>query len=55
MNLLADLTHQPELIATNDLRISSANEKQKTLTVRLAVSGLVPKRLVPEKKGLGSF
>ena len=50
VNLLADLANQPQLLATSDLRIAAANPKQKTVTVRMTVSGIVPKRLVPEKK-----
>ncbi len=52
LNFLADLGSQPELLATNDVRISAADAKQKTIYVRLTVAGVVPKRLVPEKKGL---
>jgi hypothetical protein len=55
LNMLADISAQPELIATSEIRILQANEKQKTIPVRLMVSGLVPKSLVPEKKGLTSF
>lgn len=51
VNMLADLSARPELVATSDLRMSAANPKQKTVNVRLAVSGIVPKKLVPEKKG----
>lgn len=50
VQMLADLSARPELVATNDMRIAAANPKQKTVNVRLAVSGIVPKRLVPEKK-----
>jgi hypothetical protein len=53
VNLLADMTAQPELIATSELRVSAANQKDKTITVRLIVSGVVPRKLVPEKRGLG--
>lgn len=54
VNLLADLTAQPELIATHELRISQYGEpKQKLISVRLTVSGVLPKRLAPERKGLG--
>ena len=50
LNFLADLTGQPEALATTDLRISAGDAKQKTVTVRLTVAGIVPKRLVPQKK-----
>ena len=52
VNFLADLTKQPEAIATTELRVAAADTKQKTISVRLTVSGVVPRRLVPEKKGL---
>lgn len=55
VNFLADLTRQQELLATRDLRINATNLKEKRITVRLTVSGIVPKRLVPEKRGLASF
>ena len=51
VNMLSDLANRPELVATSDLQISAANPKQKTITVRLRVSGIVLRRLVPEKKG----
>jgi Type II secretion system (T2SS), protein M subtype b len=51
VNYLADLTRQKEILATHDIRISSTQSKQKLLSVRLTVTGVVPKRLAPEKKG----
>ena len=55
VNLLAALANEPQLLATSEIRISAANAKQKTIQVRLSVSGAVPKKLVPEKKGLAAF
>lgn len=55
VNLLSAITAQPELIATEQLRIGIADPKQKTLNVQLTVSGVVPRKLVPEKKGEPSF
>lgn len=55
VNLMADLTSQPEALATSDLRVSVAKPKEKTINVRVTVSGVAPRRLVPEKKGLASF
>ncbi|MBI4905272.1 MAG: hypothetical protein HY820_16680 [Acidobacteria bacterium] len=54
LNILSELTAQQELLAVNELRVYSANAKQKTTNVRLMVTALVPKKLVPEKKG-GAF
>ncbi len=55
VNLLADLTAQPELVAPGDLRITSADRRQKSMQVRLTFSGVVPRALVPEKKGGPAF
>lgn len=54
VNILVGLAARPELIASNDLRITSANAKEKTIGVRLTVSGVVSKKLVPGKKGSGA-
>ena len=51
VNMLADLAAQPELLATSDIRVSSGASKEKVMQVRLSVSGIVPKKLIPEKKG----
>ena len=49
VNLLAALQAEPQLVATSDLRVLSSNAKEKTVAVRLAVSGVVPRRLAGEK------
>ncbi len=49
VQMMADLSARPELVSMNDLRMAAANPKQKTVNVRMGVSGIVPKRLVPEK------
>jgi hypothetical protein len=51
INLIAALGAQPELITSTDLRVSSTNAREKTVSVRLAFAGVVPRRLVPERKG----
>ena len=55
VNFLADLSQAPELIVPSEERILSANQKEKTMIVRMVLAGVVAKRLVPEKKGLGAF
>jgi hypothetical protein len=52
VNLLAALSAQPEAISTDDIRCGAANPKSKVMPVRLTVSGLVPRKLLPEKKGM---
>jgi hypothetical protein len=54
VNILVGLAARPEMIASNDMRLTSANAKQKTIGVRLTVSGIVPRKLVPGKKGAGT-
>jgi hypothetical protein len=53
VNILAALPSQPELVSTSDLRVTSSNAKEKTVGVRLTLSGVVPRRLVPEKSKNG--
>jgi hypothetical protein len=54
VNVLAAIPAQPEWIATSDLRVMSSNAKEKTVGVRLTLSGVVPRRLVPEKPKAGA-
>ena len=51
VNLLAAIAARPELISTSELRITSGNPKDKTMGVRLGITGVVPRKLVPEKTG----
>lgn len=51
LNVITEVTSQPELAAAQEMRIYSANQKQKTTNVRLTVTAAVPRRLVPEKRG----
>jgi hypothetical protein len=58
INLLADLSTQPELLTTSELQVAASNFKEKTVNVRLAISGvtsrkLVPEKLISQKKGSG--
>jgi hypothetical protein len=55
VNYLAALSAQPEIVASDEIRFGTAHPKQKTMPVRLTVSGIVARALVPEKllkKGL---
>jgi hypothetical protein len=54
VNMMVGLAARPELIASNEMRVTSANPKTKTIGVRLTVSGVVPRKLVPSKKGAAS-
>jgi hypothetical protein len=55
VNFLAALSAQPELTATEEIRLGTSHPKQKTIPVRLTISGLVARRLVPVRKGLSEF
>jgi hypothetical protein len=55
VNFLAALTREQELVATDDIRVSTSNVKDKTVMVRLTLAGVVPKNLVPVKKALMVF
>jgi hypothetical protein len=54
VNLLTALGNQPEILATYDIHVSGGNDKKKGIQVRLSVSGIVPRKLIP-KKGTASF
>jgi hypothetical protein len=51
INLLSSIGARPELVAPSDLRVTSSSPKEKTLGVRLTLTALVPRKLVPVKKG----
>ncbi len=55
VNYLTYLSTQPEIIATDDIRFVGSNQKLKTNQVRLTIAGLVPRKLVPVRKGVASF
>ena len=51
INLLAALADQPQILATNAIHINtSADIKKKLVQVRMGVSGIVPRKLLPQKK-----
>ena len=49
VNILAGIAARPELVATSELRIGASNPKEKTVAVHMTLSGVVPRKLVPEK------
>lgn len=54
VNFLASLAAQPQILFTRELQINASNAKQKTINVRLTAAAVVPRQLVPDKKG-GAF
>ena len=55
VNFLAAIANEPQILATNEINITGGGDKKKNIVVRLSLSGVVPKRLVPAKRGLGAF
>jgi hypothetical protein len=55
VNFMAGLSREPELIGPSDIRMTAQNPKDKTVTVRMILGGLVPRKLVPEKKGFSAL
>ena len=51
VNLLASLADQPQILSTNEIRVNGGTDKNKNIQVRLTVTALVPRKLLPEKKG----
>jgi hypothetical protein len=54
VNFLAQLANEPLILATNNIHINGLNDKKKSIQVRLSLSGVVPRKLVPVKK-VGMF
>ncbi len=52
INFLAALTHEEQLITPAGLHVAAGNTKEKTVAVRMTLTGIVPRKLVPEKKVL---
>jgi hypothetical protein len=54
VNFLSILANEPEILATSDIHITGGNDKNKNVQVRLSISGVVSRNLVPKKKGPGA-
>jgi hypothetical protein len=55
VNLLTAIGNQPQILSTNEIHVTGGNDKQKRVQVRLSVSAAVPRKLLPEKKGVSAF
>jgi type II secretion system (T2SS) protein M len=51
VNFLAALASEPQILATNQINISGGSDKKKNVQVRLGLSGVVAKKLVPARRG----
>jgi hypothetical protein len=54
VNFLAMLDSQPEILATNEIHVTGTRDKNKAIQVRLGLSGVGPRKLLPPKKGPAS-
>jgi hypothetical protein len=50
VNFLAAIANEPEILATDTIIVVPVRNKNKDITVRLTLSGVIPKNLVPQKK-----
>jgi hypothetical protein len=55
VNLLAALANQPELLSTSEIQVTGGADKNKTIQVRLTLSGVVSRKLALEKKTGGGL
>jgi len=55
VNFLAALANEPQIIATDEIAVSGGTDKNKAVQVRLTLGGVVPKKLIPARKGLAAF
>ena len=55
VNMLGAIANQPDLLATDEIHIAGGNDKKKNVQVRLSVAAAVPRKLIPERKGVGAF
>ena len=51
VNFLAMLDSQPEILSTNEIHVVGTRDKKKQIQVRLGLSGVGPRKLLPPKKG----
>jgi hypothetical protein len=56
VNFMASLSREPELVGPTEIHINSVynsvtGSKDKAISVRMTLGGLVPKKSIPEKKG----
>jgi hypothetical protein len=54
VNFLSAIANEPEILATDSVFVAPVRNKNKEITVRLMFAGVIPKTLIPAKKG-GSF
>jgi len=51
VNFLAAIANEPEILATESIFVQPPLNKNKDIVVRLTLSGVIPRKLLPVKKG----
>jgi hypothetical protein len=51
VNFLSAIANEPEILATDSIFVQPVRNPNKDIQVRLIFSGVIPKKLVPVKKG----
>jgi hypothetical protein len=51
VNFLSAMANEPEILATDSIFVAPLRNANKDIQVRLIFSGVIPKKLVPVKKG----
>lgn len=49
VNFMTALGNQPQILATNEVRVNGGNDKKKIIQVHLSVSAIVARKLIPKK------
>jgi Type II secretion system (T2SS), protein M subtype b len=55
VNFLAALANEPQILATDEINVTGGTDKKKAVQVRLSLSGVVPKKLIPARRGVATF
>jgi len=50
VNFLSAIANEPEILATDTVYVTPVRNKNKDITVRLTLSGVIPRSLVPQRK-----
>jgi hypothetical protein len=51
VNFLSAIANEPEILATDTISVQPIRNKNKDIQVRLTLSGVIDKKLIPVKKG----
>jgi hypothetical protein len=56
VNFMSGLSNEPEMIGPTEIHVNTVpSDKDKMVAVRMTLGGLVPRKLIPEKKGFNTF